>query len=344
MSAAGDVIRVAQSASGAFPPLQAALSLVSYIDESIALFKSNKNEIQAIGSYSQQLSEQLQRYKPADPRGVENFCRVITDIHGYVKQSTKKHTLVQFFNRQAVADQLQSYRNQLRQHFELFSVTSDIDVLEAQRAAEAARRADTAAVHQELCTVSRQITTAIGLSQFATAYGLSKIQSSTRVMYKELQVKNTYLYDEFLDEFLDAAAQGISEVERTREETIVLQESLQLSEVLFKSDYRWFSSTFKAKLTESDVKGVLVELISDIVTDLNDAKLLAGTTRIQLLHQEDELKKVTMLFRALNMRSRDAVFIRSFQRAVHRHQSKVSQNVLNDRLKFEEISEEEDEE
>ncbi|KAF7367849.1 hypothetical protein MSAN_00849400 [Mycena sanguinolenta] len=341
MSAAGDALRAAQAASGAFPPLQAALSLASYIDESVSQFKSNKREIHEIGVYSRQLSEQLKRHKPTDPTRIENFCRVITDIHEYVKQSTKKHTLVQYLNRQAIADRLQSYRNQLREQFELFSVrvwfcltvnpfitTYRLPPILMSWRPNAPRRRHGGLTRRrrtknfpKLPCRSRK---AIGLPQFAAAYGLSKIQPSTRVMYKELQ--------------------GIPEVERTREETIVLQESLQLSEVLFKSDYRWFSSTFKTGLTESDVKGILVELISDIVTDLNDAKLLAGTTRIQLLHQEDDLKRVTILFRALNMRSRDAVFIRSFQRAVHRHQSKVSQHVLNNRLKFEEIMEEEDDE
>ncbi|KAJ7234009.1 hypothetical protein B0H12DRAFT_164287 [Mycena haematopus] len=190
MSATGDVIRAAQAASGAFPPLQAALSLVSYIDESIALFKSNKNEIQAIGAYSQQLSEQLKRHKPAESRGTENFCHVINDIHAYVKQSAKRHPLVQYFNRQTIADRLQGYRSQLREQFELFSVASDVDVLEAQRAAEEARKADMEATQQEFRKVSMQITTtAIGLSQFASAYGLSKIQPTTRAAYKELQVR-----------------------------------------------------------------------------------------------------------------------------------------------------------
>ncbi|KAF8166112.1 hypothetical protein K438DRAFT_1984459 [Mycena galopus ATCC 62051] len=191
MSAAGDVIRTANAGSGVFPPLQAAFSLVSYIDQSIALFKSNKNEIKAIGLYSQQLSQQLKRHRPANSKGTEDFGKVISDIHEYVRQLTKKNPLVQYFQRQPITNRLQDYRNQLREQFDLFSITSDIDIQEAHRAAEEARQADRATMQvmqEEIRKFSSQITTSpIGVSQFAAKYGLSKTQPSAGDVCKELE-------------------------------------------------------------------------------------------------------------------------------------------------------------
>jgi hypothetical protein len=71
-------------------------------------------------------------------------------------------------------------------------IASDIDIQEAQRAAEDARQADTEAMQQQLCKISVQITTSnTGVSQFAKDYGLSKIHPSVGYVLHELEVRDT---------------------------------------------------------------------------------------------------------------------------------------------------------
>ncbi|KAJ7349961.1 hypothetical protein DFH08DRAFT_126275 [Mycena albidolilacea] len=316
MSAAGDVLRAVQAASSPFPPLEAALGLVSYIDQSITQFKSNKNEIKAIGGYSKELSQQLKRHKPAHPTAgaTQDFCKVIGNIHAYVKEVSKMHALLQYFQRRPITDRLQDYRNQLREQFEIFSIASDIDIQEAQRAAEDARQADTEAMQQQLCKISVQITTSnTGVSQFAKDYGLSKIHPSVGHVLHELE--------------------KVPQEERTAEETTVLKESLELSKILVKSDYRWFSETFNAtENSEFDIKDILAIGIVDCVRKLIDARLLSSRTKAEINHERNDMEKVTILFRSLNARSRDAPFIRSFQRAIYNDPEMRA--VLNESLKL----------
>ncbi|KAJ7760005.1 hypothetical protein B0H16DRAFT_1884846 [Mycena metata] len=317
MSTAGDAILAMNAASAAFPPLQAATGLVLYIDQSIARFKSNRNEIKAVGGHSKLLSEQLARHRPTDPKGTEDFRKVINDILAYVKDVSKKNALVQYFQRSVISDRIQDYRARLQERFELFSITSDIDVQESHRTAAEARKADAEAIQamqEEIRKVAEQLTTSpIGVSQFATKYGLAKIQRSSGDVYKELET---------------TSQEGL-----TQEETTVLQESRQLSKMLFKSDYRWFSDTFNSKeFCESDVQGALAEVIFDIVRKLEEARLLASATRMQLQYEYNAPAKVAILFRSLNMRSRDAPFIRTFQRAVYGHRESLD-SYLSDSLK-----------
>lgn len=66
------------------------------------------------------------------------------------------------------------------------------------------------------------------------------------------------------------------------------------------------------------MKNSLAEGMMDVFGDLSDANLLADGTLMELNHAPTRLHQVEILFRVLNGRSRDAVLIRSFQRAISR--------------------------
>lgn len=96
--------------------------------------------------------------------------------------------------------------------------------------------------------------------------------------------------------------------------------------------YNWFRATFDSTLAESEVKDALVETVQDVIRDLQGSGLLARSTKTQLNHAPDNLRRVDILFRVLDGRSRDAILIRSFQRAVLRNEE--TRSILKEGLEF----------
>ncbi|KAJ7122134.1 hypothetical protein C8R44DRAFT_735851 [Mycena epipterygia] len=297
------VLGATNAVSGSFPPLQAATSLVLYIQQSIELFKSNKNEIVAIGTYSERLSTQLARHEASvDPGKTSEFVNVIKKIHAYVQTISKKNGIVQYLRRRTIAEQLQGYRNSLGEEFAVFSITSDVDIQQFQREAESARKADEHASQEVMKDLSIAIEqNSAGLCRLAGGLGSSTNQSRNTV-FQEL-----------------TAIDNANEETRNPEEKTVLQEGLRLTREVPRK-YKWYSDTFRTgnEYREAEVKSNLAYDIDDVISDLREGDLLSATTNAALDHEKNTLEKVNILFRILNARARDAVLIRSFQWAISR--------------------------
>ncbi|KAJ7614254.1 hypothetical protein DFH06DRAFT_1241364 [Mycena polygramma] len=305
MSASGDVIRAANAAAGVFPPVQSALSLVAYIDESIGLLKSNTHEIKAIGEYAKRLSEELQRINPTQ---TTDFVSVIQSIHRYVADVSKKSGASQYFNRRAIADQLRTYRSNLWEEYAVFSISSDANVQEFQRDTESARQAQEAATQTAFQQLSSEIQkTSICVCRLADGLGAPEHRSADPSM-------NTELPQSQASQTAETSQQGQNIVEQKG-----LCDRVGTNSGLFPANYRWFSATFNAQeFTRAAVKNILAHGIADVVGDLIDKNLLGQNDLAKLNHETNPLKQVDILFRVLDARPRDVQLVRSVQRAIVR--------------------------
>ncbi|KAJ7455540.1 hypothetical protein FB451DRAFT_643290 [Mycena latifolia] len=209
---------------------------------------------------------------------------------------------MQYFTRRHIADKLQGFHKNLWDEFLLFSVGSDIEVQTFQKAAELARKEDADETQKAFQKLSSEIKNAgPGVRNLADGLCLSKSVAHKKEVLRELQ---TIPGDGLEDEA----------------EVAVLQESIHLTTVLLSSNYRWFRETFNTEdFTQSQVKNGLAEGVSDVIPDLQDSGLLAESTITELSYAKSPVEQINILFRVLNSRSRDAILIRTFQRAVSRH-------------------------
>nr|GAT61285.1 predicted protein [Mycena chlorophos] len=293
---ASELLHSASAASPVYPPLQAALGLVVYIEQSFDRFKSNKNEIKAIGAYAQRLSEQLQR--SVDGSKTTDYVDVIASLHKYLQHVAQQTKLLQYLHRNEIASRLQEFRGRLWEAFVVFSVSSDLDQQEAQREAELARQHDEAETRAVLQSISRSvIASGSGVRELTQEMGLPADRKSGETMLRELE----------------------TEAPHDDVEAILLKESITLTKLNLKSNYSWFRETFNADVyTKSQIQEALLDSIDDIIQDLRDSGLLAHRTKAELASARDPLPRLDILWKVLGARQRDAVLVRTFQRALFR--------------------------
>ncbi|KAJ7455543.1 hypothetical protein FB451DRAFT_1278097 [Mycena latifolia] len=284
-----------------FPPLQAAAGLVAYVDESITLFKSNGKEIKDIGEYSRRLSQVLLD-RSISPTSTTKFTQMIENVHTYVQKVSTMTTIIQYLKHKHIAEKLQGFRGDLWGEFSVLCVGSDIEVQTFRKAAELARKEDADETQKAFQKLSSEIKSdGAGVRNLADSLCLSKSAAHKAEVLRQLQ---TIPGDGLED---DA-------------EVTVLQESIRLTTALLSSDYKWFRETFNTEdFTQSQVKNGLAEGVSDVIPDLRDSGLLTESTITDLNYEKSPVEQINILFRVLNGRSRDAVLIRTFQRAVSRH-------------------------
>ncbi|KAJ7455539.1 hypothetical protein FB451DRAFT_1564949 [Mycena latifolia] len=301
MSATGDVItRTAHAGVVSSPPLQAALGLRAYIDESIALFGSNGKEIKAIGEYSRRLSEVLLE-NSISPESTTKFTQVIENVHTYVQKVSTKTKTKQYLTRRHIAEKLQEFRTDLWGEFSKLYVVSDIEVQKFQEDAELAQKEDADETQKAFPKLSSEIKSGPVVSNPADSLGLSGSAPNKKEVVRELQT---------------IPGDGLED----KAEAAVLPESIRLTTTLLPSDYKWFRETFNAQeFSRSQVKNGLAEGISDVITDLQDNGLLTEKTITELNYEKSPVEQINIMFRVLDGRPRDAVLIRTFQRAVSRH-------------------------
>ncbi|KAJ7748656.1 hypothetical protein B0H16DRAFT_868490 [Mycena metata] len=294
MSAAGDVIKAANAVAGAFPPLQAALSLVGYVDDSIALYKSNRNEIKAIAVYSLRLSELLERHNSVHPTNTEKFLSVILDIRAYCEKVAKRNKVVQYLKRTPTAGKLHGYRDQLWEEFAVFSIESDVDVQQFQKDAEEARKADEAITQAAVEELAKEIK--------STAAGITRLADDLKVKSAGNEVVNE----------LEAIRTDSLEANMSPDEKVVLEESIRLSKVLFPERYKWFPDTFK--ISRSDARTLLIPGLRSLVGDLTDNHLISRSTQASIIYAPNPADGVDNLLAIVDGRGRDVKLIRTIQR------------------------------
>ncbi|KAJ7468806.1 hypothetical protein FB451DRAFT_1257358 [Mycena latifolia] len=284
-----------------FPPLQAALGLVAYINESIALFKSNGKAIKDIGGFSRRLSQVLLD-RSINPTSTTKFTQVIENIHTYVQEVSTMTTIIQYFMHKHNTDKLQGFHKNLWDEFSALRVESDIKVQTFQKAAELARKEDADETQKAFQKLSSDIKSdGAGVRNLADGLGLSRSAAYIQEVLRELQ---TIPGDDLEDEA----------------EVTVLKEGIRLTTALLSSNYKWFRETFNAQeFSLSQVKNGLAEGISGVIPDLQYSGLLAAKTIRELSSTVSPLEQINILFRMLDGRPRDAILIRTFQRAVSRH-------------------------
>jgi len=291
----------ANATSTAYPPLQAALALMGYIQDNATLFKSNRAEIESIGQYSQQLSEQLER-SAVDEKKAAKYIGVITEIRIYAEEVSKKKQTLQYLDRRNIERKLQGYRSSLtREYSQLLDIAIPADSGDHGRKEEAQR------AEHETQEMIKQLSTAVksnseGICRLAKELGLPGSEASRKAVLRELQDVEKH-----------------TDPSTPTDEVTVLKESIHLTNSLLNPSYNWFRATFDSTVTESEVKDALAESVQDVIRDLQGGGLLARSTKTQLNHAPDNLRRIDILFRVLDGRSRDAILIRSFQRAVYRN-------------------------
>ncbi|KAF7302290.1 hypothetical protein MIND_00796400 [Mycena indigotica] len=312
-----EILHAANSAASAYPPLQAALGLVKYIETSIDQFKSNRNEIKSIGEYAQRLSLQLER--SVDLTKTKDYVQVIEGIHAYLKGVAKQKKLLQYLHRNDIAERLQEYRTQLREEFVVFSITCDLDIQESQREAEAARQRDESEARVLLETISHNIATSpTGIRELNTEIGDLKDRSMGNLMLQELESLRTSPTPE------DSSIES---------ESTIVGESITLTKLILSTNYRWFPETFNARhYARSQIQEALIDTIRDVAGDLRDSGLLAHRTKAELASARTGLEQVDIVFRVLDSRPRDAVLLRTFQKALFRAGGMTESDMLNPKL------------
>ncbi|KAJ7156803.1 hypothetical protein C8R46DRAFT_1115196 [Mycena filopes] len=314
-------VYAANAASPVFPPLQAALGLVTYIDQSIDQFKANKEEIEEIGAYSKRLSEQLDRSLDANTTAA--YVRVILDLHVYLSDVSSMNFVVQLAKRSRISRKLQEYRTKLDAEFQVFSIGSSFDVQQFQKEAELARQKDDREARELLQTIAKSIVEKpSGVSELGERMRLSADHGAVETLQKELESLT-----------VDPPT-GSGEPGLTREERSVVQESLALTNITRDANYRWFPSTFKtSQYTRSQIAQALMPSVIAIVAIMQESGLLAHGTNAQLANlQFFPLNQILSLFVVLDGRPRDAKLVRTFQRALLRGGGLQESDIVNPAL------------
>jgi len=303
--AAGDFARTAAAPAVVFPPLEAALNLVSNIEQSITLFKANRHEVKDLGNFSRDLARKLEKLQaPTSKDQTESFIAVIKDIQGFVVKVSQKKTIIQYFQRSTIAAKLAGFRKKLYDAFIAFNVGMQIDMSKAYNDAESARQDDQRTTNQSLDDISNNV---------------SKI-------YAELgPITGGGVPVQLLKELEDTKAAGEGQ---TPQEQAILEESIKLLRVL-DTNYDWWSKTFKGEFRRSDVVAVLASCIDDVCHGLGN--LLVNGVRTRIAYK-DPPEKVEILIRELNANHRNAVFIRSFQCELRNVKEPLVENLLVDNL------------
>ncbi|KAJ6505383.1 hypothetical protein C8R45DRAFT_1209151 [Mycena sanguinolenta] len=83
---------------------------------------------------------------------------------------------------------------------------------------------------------------------------------------------------------------------------------------------KWYSETFNPEFVESQIKGALSGIISDVIRDLSEKNLIPSIDQIQLDDEPNAVKKVSMLFCCLNRQPDQTcnAIVESLRRAICR--------------------------
>ncbi|KAF7302280.1 hypothetical protein MIND_00795200 [Mycena indigotica] len=293
-----NVLQATHSVSPVFPPLQAASALVIYIQDSLHLFRSNKEQIRSLAEYCTRLSQELS--STIDGSKTTKYVEVIKNIQQYLESVARKPSVVRYLERKTVAANLQSFRDELWQEFLVFSMSATIDLQSHQQAFEVARKQDERDTQELIKKLAEDVhNTAAGTKQLASALSLPSRQGpdKQRQILQELQVR-------------------VLDSNRPEAEAVVLRESIRLAQICVAPNYRWYSNTFNEEHALSEIKDALSLCVDDIARDLSESGLLPRMTTIDIRHARNEFEKVTHLFRALDSRAGDVVLIRAFQLAL----------------------------
>ncbi|KAF7296026.1 hypothetical protein MKEN_01417600 [Mycena kentingensis (nom. inval.)] len=315
----GEIFHAAHSASVVYPPLQATLGLVEYINQSIDQFKANRKEVKAIGEYSKSLAGVLGRL-PAGTK-TERYISVIVKIETYLREVSAMKRVVQLLQRKKISGKLQGFRGNLEEEFTLFSIASDLDLAAFQQAAEIARQRDDAEVHQMLKEIAESLTVEAqpsAVRELANGIGIASDVESVRALHRELE---------------SMQSQSTDAPQREQFEETVLKASTSLTSITISPKYQWFSATFKKEYQRSQIAEALLPSISDIVATMRDSGVLAPRTKAKLAaSRRDPLEQIDEIFGVLDGRPRDASLIRTFQRAVVRVAQLDDSDFLNPSL------------
>ncbi|KAJ7055029.1 hypothetical protein C8F01DRAFT_468476 [Mycena amicta] len=307
---ADDALRTVHSASTAYPPLQAALGLAVYIQESIKLFQSNTKQIQLIGEYSTRLSKQLER--AVDASKTTKFVQVVESIHEYLKAIVKKPPISRYLERRKIEAHLQSFRNSLWDEYLLFSITSTVDLQivqqDAHRTVENAREAEKAGKEDELETHWQELIKKLAVDVRRTSAGTKQLAAALTLPSREGQERTREILSDLQKLSHDSS---LSEAEAG-----ILAEGIRLAQLCLDPNFKWYSNTFNDEHALSEIKDALSLCVDDIARDLSESSLLPRMTTIDIRHARNDFEKVTHLFRALDSRSGDVVLIRAFQLAL----------------------------
>ncbi|KAJ7156203.1 hypothetical protein C8R46DRAFT_1040744 [Mycena filopes] len=298
MSALGDALKAIKTVSSSFPPLQAALGLAIYVDDSIDesytnQFKSNAKEIEAIALYGLRLSEVLERHNSVHRVNTDKFLQVIVDIQAYCKKVAKRNGVVQYMKRTPTAGKLRGYRDRLWEEFAIFSIEADVDVQEFQKAAEEARKEDERIAQAAVQKLSQEIKEGKGVPILAQQLG---VKAPNNEILKELQ----------------AIHMDPLQPPRSADDEVVLRESIHLSAVLFPPQYKWFKHTFA--VSRGEAKTILAPVINDLVGELRDSDLISAATQAEIGYESNAVVKAGKLLQILDGRGRDIKLIRTVQR------------------------------
>ncbi|KAF7299896.1 hypothetical protein HMN09_00997200 [Mycena chlorophos] len=294
-----ELLHSASAASPVYPPLQAALGLVAYIKQSFDRFKSNKNEIKAIGAYAQRLSEQLQR--SVDGSKTTDYVDVIASLHQYLQHVAQQTKLLQYLHRNEIASRLQEFRGRLWEAFVVFSRTRFLRTSTSKK--RNAKRSRVGSMTKRRRARSCRAYPAVslqagaGVRELTQEMGLPVDRKSGETMLRDLE----------------------TEAPHDEVEAVLLKESIALTKLNLKPNYSWFRETFNADVyTKSQIQEALLDSIDDIIQDLRDSGLLAHRTKAELASARDPLPRLDILWKVLGARQRDAVLVRTFQRALFR--------------------------
>ncbi|KAF7322231.1 hypothetical protein MKEN_00747800 [Mycena kentingensis (nom. inval.)] len=171
---AGEVFRATASASAAYPPLQAATGLVTWLEQSYRMFTANREEIHALGTYLRELEDTLKGRPGPHPSTTQanEFVQAVRRMQNYLLRVSEKPWWKQFVQRSKISRKLSGLRTRIQEEFQnlLLSMLGNVDAkLDAAEkrlvainttlaAVRAAQRRDTANSTAFLQLISQRVT------------------------------------------------------------------------------------------------------------------------------------------------------------------------------------------